>query len=340
MPRGIPPTSWCAPGSPAPTNPEACYTLPAPGSTALTIEPGSVTYVGTVDLGTTNPTPWPVEQYLTTSVYGQDLALVDGWISAGIAPPCPMPANGVDPNLPFGCGAAAWLTTDPFQATTSSAGSTDLVEPGRGIRVQNNAFDDFSPTTTAVDSIGLPAAQHGFFLLAPATAPANCFLCSTEVAEILGRVDPVGIPALTTASTPEPQGTVPTPVPTSMDPLATKAFEMASQFESARATGDWATAWSLLGPATQQVFGSQQRFADQEEACNGTGADVFDVTAPVQDPAEIGTSMLGPAWNELVPANAWYVAIDHPKVVGASAGLEGLVVAIAKDGEWRVWIVH
>jgi len=186
---------------PAPSS--RCYVLPSPGSTALTIEPGSVTYVETVDLGTTDHAPWSVGRYLTTSTSGLDVALVDGWLSTmGIPPGCPAPMPSVPENGPYTCGAATWLTADPFRATIGGGGSYETTAPGRGIRVQNSAYGTFASTPSATDPDGFPASVRGLFVVLPLTAPDPCFMCSTAVGQLLARVDAVSIP--TSSQAPEP----------------------------------------------------------------------------------------------------------------------------------------
>jgi hypothetical protein len=88
------------------------------------------------------------------------------------------------------------------------------------------------------------------------------------------------------------------------------------------------------------VFGSEESFARQEAAYNATGATTYEIADPARDPDLLGGSYLGTAASEIQLQTAWYVAVNHPLVEGASAGLEGLVVGSGTDRQWHVWVVH
>lgn len=134
----------------------------------------------------------------------------------------------------------------------------------------------------------------------------------------------------------------PTAEPASSDDAATARL-VATQFETARASGDWATAWSMLAPYSQAVIGSLAAFEELERAYNAAGGSTFTIQDPTRDPDLLNPEFLGQAYLDAAATadmdRAWLVFVDHPKVRGASAASIGLLVAPI-DGRWSVWIAH
>lgn len=134
----------------------------------------------------------------------------------------------------------------------------------------------------------------------------------------------------------------PTAGPTSSDDAATARL-VATQFETARASGDWATAWSMLAPYSQAVIGSLAAFGELEGAYNVAGGSDFTIQEPTRDPDLLSPEFLGQVYLDAAAKadmdRAWLVFVDHPKVRGASAASIGLLVAPI-DEHWYVWIAH
>ncbi|MBI3752202.1 MAG: hypothetical protein HY263_11180 [Chloroflexi bacterium] len=227
----------------------------------------------------------------------------------------------------YGCiGQPAWLTA------SSPAGSDSpwlvMAEPTNPIRLQNGSLGIATATDPTMKGLSSP---EGVYVVRPVLrAPGGvCLFCSGPLAKLVARLDWL-VP--TSPGTPGPAA--------SLSPAAAAARSVVERFESSRASGDWPTAWAMLGSATRAVFGSLERFGQQEADYNATGATVYQIADPVQDPSLLSADNIGTAWTDIVPATAWYVAVNHPQVEGASAGLEGLVVATGTDGHVHVWIVH
>jgi hypothetical protein len=252
------------------------------------------------------------------------LYVLTGWLSEwSFEPKCVLVSS-----IPaFGCGRPAWISDAEPQATDVAA------SPANATRVQNQAYERFAPP-----SPGLPAAlgpRQGVFLVRPVVpTPGGCFECNSAAAEIIARLDPpvTATDATSTASPiPEPAATI----------EASAASAAAVRFEGARAAGHWSDAWALLGQATRSVFGSLPRFASVEAAFNATGGTVYDIAAQTRNVDFMAEAYVGPAvWADIEPDTAWFIAVNHPDVDGASAGLEGLLVASGLDGVTHVWIVH
>jgi hypothetical protein len=136
----------------------------------------------------------------------------------------------------------------------------------------------------------------------------------------------------------------PATLPPSRDELdLAEATRVATTFETARAAGDWQTAWQLLSPFSQKKIGAVDAFIRGETAYNARGGSTFVVAEPTRGGDLLGPEFLG---NDLffdLKGNAqiertWFVGVGHPGVRGASAGSENLVVAPLIDGPWRVWV--
>lgn len=296
---------------------------------------GSVTFVATV-AGSGRTWSFAEFQRLLVGFKGNEAAVgllypVSGWISgAQFSPRCGPEASHPDPL--WGCGAESWLTPTAVWPNQVSPGSWGFSSPAGSIRLANGAWPPYGGLA-GVDASGSANPVLGVFLLAPvAPTPDACIECSNGAAVLIAGLDPP-------VSTDQLSVHAPAPSP-SLDPTSAAAEQTAREFETARATGDFETAWSYLGPATRAVFGNEQTFAAQEAAYNATGAAVFKIAAPSRDPDLLDPSNIGNAASDYVASTAWYVGINHPNVDGASAGFEGLVVAQGIDGEWHVWIVH
>jgi len=264
------------------------------------------------------------------------LYVVSGWLSQGMFEPKCLQISS-DPDHEFSCGRAAWLSDTDYQPNQVGPNDYGLVAPSQAIRLPNESYTTFAPGPPWAGLPDLLEPRYGTFLVRPVVpVPTSCFACGDAVAEVVDRLDPpLSQPA---ASAPGPTAS---PVgAASPDPEAANALAYAKKFEQSRATGDWQEAWLLLGPATRAVFGSEEQFAQQEAAYNATGATTYEIADPTRDPDLLSPSYLGTAASEIQLQTAWYVAVNHPLVEGASAGLEGLVVGSGTDGQWHVWIVH
>lgn len=121
------------------------------------------------------------------------------------------------------------------------------------------------------------------------------------------------------------------------------ARNVANRYETARASGDWQTAWSMLSAYSQGLIGSQAKFEQLEKAYNASGGTTFELQEPTQNPDLLGPEFLGQAYLDARAKadmrRAWLVFVDYPNVRGASAGTIGLLVAPIDD-HWYVWIAH
>ena len=137
----------------------------------------------------------------------------------------------------------------------------------------------------------------------------------------------------------------PATVPPTRDEVdLAEARRVATAFETARAGGDWQTAWQLLSPFSQKKFGSVEAFIRGETAYNAQGGSTFVAADPTRSgdliaPEFLGTGLFFDLKGNADIERAWFVGIAHPDVSGASAGSESLVVAPLRDGgAWRVWV--
>ena len=151
---------------------------------------------------------------------------------------------------------------------------------------------------------------------------------------------PTGSPAQT--PTPAPSATASIIASPSSDDSGT-ARSVVTQYETARASGDFKTAWSMLSAFSQSVIGSLAKYEQLERAYNNSGGTIFEIQAPTQNPDLLAPEFLGlPYLDAQAKADisrAWLVYVSHPKVRGASAGAEGLLLAPIGD-HWYVWIAH
>lgn len=181
-----------------------------------------------------------------------------------------------------------------------------------------------------VGAVGIRAWQSA------GQAPA---VSQSPSASALGQV-PSASPSGSSTPAPSPSAS-PTPSPSSDD--STTARSVATQYETARASGDWQTAWSMLSAFSQSVIGSLAKYEQLEKAYNASGGTTFEIQAPTQNPDLLAPEFLGqPYLDALAKADisrAWLVYISHPKVRGASAGAEGVLLAPIGD-QWYVWIAH
>lgn len=135
--------------------------------------------------------------------------------------------------------------------------------------------------------------------------------------------------------------------PPSATPVAddsATARAIATEYETARASGNWERAWSMLSAASQRLFGSLAKYEELERAYNAAGGTTFEVGDPTQDPELLRPEFLGretylDVQSKADLKRAWLVFVNHPKVKGASAASTGLLVAPIGD-HWYVWIVH
>lgn len=154
-----------------------------------------------------------------------------------------------------------------------------------------------------------------------------------------------GAPSSILPSTTPSGGSSPTPSPSpspSVDDAKT-ARAVATRYESARASGDWPTAWSMLSDYSKSTIGSLARYEQIEQAYNASGGSTFEIGDPTQDPDLLDPSFLGDAYLDARATadirRAWLVFVAHPEVRGASAGAVGLLIAPIGD-RWYVWIAH
>jgi hypothetical protein len=137
----------------------------------------------------------------------------------------------------------------------------------------------------------------------------------------------------------------PATVPPTRDELdLAEARRVATAFETARAGGDWQTAWQLLSPFSQKKFGADEAFIRDETTYNAQGGSTFVAADPTRSgdliaPEFLGTDLFFDLKGNADIERAWFVGISHPDVSGASAGSESLVAAPLRDGgTWRVWV--
>ncbi|HWP62327.1 MAG TPA: hypothetical protein VNO86_02530 [Candidatus Binatia bacterium] len=147
-------------------------------------------------------------------------------------------------------------------------------------------------------------------------------------------------PSASASPTPSVSGSA-TPAPSPDD--ATTARTVATRYETARASGDWQTAWSMLSAYSQGLYGSLAAYERVESAYNASGGSTFEIADPTRSPDLFAPEFLGQAYLD-AKANAdidraWLVMVNHPDVKGASAASTGLLVAPIGD-RWSVWIAR
>ena len=100
----------------------------------------------------------------------------------------------------------------------------------------------------------------------------------------------------------------------------------------------------MLSPFSQKKFGSVEAFIRGETAYNAKGGSTFVATEPARNgdlltPEFLGIDLFFDLKGNTEIERAWFVAVVHPDVSGASAGSESLIVAPLRDGgSWRVWV--
>lgn len=175
---------------------------------------------------------------------------------------------------------------------------------------------------------------------------------------LVGAIGLVGVRGLQSASqapavSPSPPTSsvaeVPSPLPSpSATPApspddSTTARTVATRYETARASGDWQTAWSMLSAYSQGLYGSLAAFERIESAYNASGGSTFEIADPTRSPDLFAPEFLGQAYlDATVNADidrAWLVMVNHPDVKGASAASTGLLIAPIGD-RWSVWIAR
>ncbi|MFI5042488.1 MAG: WD40/YVTN/BNR-like repeat-containing protein, partial [Acidimicrobiales bacterium] len=133
------------------------------------------------------------------------------------------------------------------------------------------------------------------------------------------------------------------PLPSPSPKDSATARSVASQYETARASGDWQTAWSMLSAYSQSVIGSFAKYVQRETAYNASGGTTFEIQDPTQSPDLLAPAFLGQAYVDVQTtadiSRAWLVFVEHPNVRGASAATTGLLIARI-DEHWYVWISH
>jgi hypothetical protein len=183
---------------------------PSAGRMAVIVGRGSVTFLGWVRLGPAGGawTPGSISTLLAnpTSLQGR-LVVVDGWLTGyGGAINCPavVPDGGSVPRVgsgghweeSYGCGDAAWITTQRYVSTTTSSNSVAVHPPADGIRVQNGAYEAFGlPPSNLVEP------RRGLYLIDPLGPVENCFDCTSTggVGRVVARIDPIQLRTTTDA---------------------------------------------------------------------------------------------------------------------------------------------
>jgi hypothetical protein len=165
---------------------------------AVIIGRGAVTFLGWVRLGPADGawTPGSISTLLAnpTSLQGR-LVVVDGWLTGyGGAISCPLAGDEA-----YGCGDAAWITTQRYVSTWTSSNAVAVYPPSDGIRVQNGAYEAFAPASSA----GV-APHHGLYLIDAVGPVVSCFDCTSTggVGRLVARIDPIAFPGSQTASPP------------------------------------------------------------------------------------------------------------------------------------------
>lgn len=124
---------------------------------------------------------------------------------------------------------------------------------------------------------------------------------------------------------------------------AAMALNVATLYETARASGQWSVAWALPSKRSQATIGSLAAFEATETAYNAVGGTMFSFQGPTQDAALVAT-FLGAEQaaiaNEADTSRGFLVFVQHPNVKAASAGTTGLFVAQLLSCGWRIWLVH
>lgn len=112
-----------------------------------------------------------------------------------------------------------------------------------------------------------------------------------------------------------------------------------SDYMEAIARGDFAAAWSLLGPGSQAAFGSQEAFAADSAAFMESAQDEYVLGAPRHDEALFDQWVPRPDPASPARARAYVSRVRYPHIQ-TPAGFEILVAAPDANGGWRVWKVR
>jgi hypothetical protein len=154
-----------------------------------------------------------------------------------------------------------------------------------------------------------------------------------------GSIPSASAGASASVSTPSPESPS---APVAVDDR-TMAFRIATTFETARASGDWRTTWTLLAPRERLRLGSVDRFAAAERDYNGAGGSRFEMREPERDAALYFGFVAGGRERLATQADvtrAYAVFADHPDIPSASLSARGYLVAPLREGGWGVWIVR
>ena len=191
---------------------------------------GGFTLLGGVTARSATGLAWSVADVDATT--SDATVVVHGWLGASsLEPPCPAP---IDPGpgavsvagipLDFSCGRLSFVA--------GSATTAETTLPDGALRVQNGAYSTFGMGAAYSGVSGLTAPQEGDYLVRRAVAPQSCptspdggsISCTQELRlalswELIARLDPLSIPAVTTASpTPVLPATTPTIAGPTWDP--------------------------------------------------------------------------------------------------------------------------
>lgn len=104
------------------------------------------------------------------------------------------------------------------------------------------------------------------------------------------------------------------------------------------ASGNYAAAWSVLAPVSQQNFGTEANFASSSAAFMRSAGQKVVVRQVTNDP-ELLTKWL-PAGDPNYPnqSRAFLLEVDYPNIVGPAD--MAIFVAAPLGSTWRVWIVN
>jgi hypothetical protein len=261
---------------------------------------------------------------------GPETVIVRGWlIDVPLPLACPLePLPTPPPDSPFERCGYAWVTTAEIQPVTVTANGSSFAAPPNALRVQPAAYTEFAsdPAFEANDVAHVP--RFGTYLLRLVSDPSSASNPGRGW-QVVARLDP--LPAS------------PPPSPTVASGDAATASATALAYESARAAGNWQQAWALLSDYSRHQAGSLAAYEQGQTAYNGAGGTSFTMTSPTQDPDLISPTYLGDVYADVVThgdiRRAWLVTVEHPRVNGASAGSEALLVAPV-GARWLVWIAH
>jgi len=134
----------------------------------------------------------------------------------------------------------------------------------------------------------------------------------------------------------------PATIPPTRDELdLAEAKRVATAFETARAGGDWQTAWQLLSPFSHKKVGSLEAFIRGETAYNAQGGSTFVAADPTRSgdliaPEFLGTDLFFDVKGNADIERAWFVGIAHPDVSGSSAGSVRIVRRSIRL-QWKRW---